>query len=399
MPQSHNLFLAILALALGAFAIGTSEFAAMGLLPWYAADLGVTEPQAGHVISAYALGVVVGAPITTILGARLPRRRYVAGLIAAYGVLNLMAAVLPGFGTLVATRFAAGLPHGGYLGVAMLMAADALPREQRARGVTQVLLGLTVANIVGVPLAGALGQGFGWRWGFALPGVLALIAGLLILNLAPRQGVDPGARPMRELAALVNPAVILTLLVGVVGSGGMFAVYAYLSAAMLATTVPPAWTVPALLSLFGIGSTLGSILAARITIRFGAVNASAMLILAAMAAQAFAALAVGNWGLMLLSSLVLGLASTVFVPLQTRLMDVAGKAQSMAAAMNHAAFNAANALGPWLAGLALSAGWGWRSSGVVGIALSAAGLLAVLVVALHQRATGGPVAEAAVRPR
>src|SRR5690606_20649478 len=138
-------------------------------------------------------------------------------------------------------RFLAGLPHGGFLGVAMLFAADALPAHQRARGVTQVLLGRTIANVLGVPLAGALGPGLGWRWGFALPGVLALISGALIYKLAPRQGVDPNARPMAELRALVNPRVLLTLMVGVVGSGGMFAVYAYMSAAMLATTTPPVW--------------------------------------------------------------------------------------------------------------------------------------------------------------
>ena len=218
-----SLTLVILSLALGAFAIGTSEFAAMGLLPWFAADLGLSEAEAGHVISAYAFGVVVGAPITTLLGARLPRRRYLAALIAAYGVLNLLAAVLPGYSTLVGMRFLAGLPHGGFLGVGMLYAADALPREKRAKGVTQVMLGLTVANIVGVPFAGILGDVLGWRSGFALPGVLALIAAVLILRLAPRVGVDPNAQPMEELKALGNPAVLLTLLVGMIGCGGLFA--------------------------------------------------------------------------------------------------------------------------------------------------------------------------------
>lgn len=372
-----NATLAILALALGAFAIGTSEFAAMGLLPWYAADLGVTEPMAGHVVSAYALGVVVGAPLTSILGARLPRRRYLAALIAIYGVMNILASILPGYSTLVGARFLAGLPHGGFLGVAMLFAADALPREQRAKGVTHVLLGLTVANIIGVPLAQLLGQGLGWRWGFGLPGVLALAAALLILRLAPRVGVDPNANPMAELRALRNPAVAATLMVGAIGFGGLFAVYSFLSAAMLATTQPPVWAVTVALSAFGIGGTLGSILAARLTIRLGNFGAALALMLFMIVTQGFAALAVGSWTLMILSSFLLGLGSGMVVPLQTQLMDVAGKAQSMAAAMNHAAFNAANALGPWVAGMALAAGWGWRSSGIVGIALSLAGLVAL----------------------
>lgn len=154
MDQNCDFRHAILALALGSFAIGTSEFAAMGLLPYFAADLGISEPQAGHVISAYALGVVVGAPLTSVLGARLPRRRYLAALMAFYAVMNLLAAVLPGLFALTSMRFLAGLPHGGFLGVGMLYAADALPREHRARGAAQVLMGLTVANIIGVPLAG-----------------------------------------------------------------------------------------------------------------------------------------------------------------------------------------------------------------------------------------------------
>lgn len=388
MSSSPNIGLAILALALGAFAIGTSEFAAMGLLPFYAADLGISDSEAGHAISAYAFGVVVGAPLTTLLGARLPRRRYLAALIGLYGVFNLLAAYLPGYHTLVGARFLAGLPHGGFLGVAGLLAADAMPREQRAKGVTQVLLGLTVANIIGVPIAGMVGQYLGWRSGFALPGVLALISAVLILKLAPRVGVDPNARPMQELQALRNPAVLLTLLVGTVGCGGLFAVYAFLSKAMLATSNPPDWVIPLLLSAFGIGLTIGSILAARLTIRFGAIRTCLYIFLFMMVSQGFASFAVGSWELMVVSALFLGLGSSVFVPLQTRLMDVAGEAQSMAAAMNHAAFNAANALGPLAAGLALDQGWGYRSSGIVALGFSVLGLGTLALLAWHQRRSG-----------
>ncbi|WBU58844.1 MFS transporter [Paracoccus albus] len=393
-----SLTLVILSLALGAFAIGTSEFAAMGLLPWFAEDLGLSEAQAGHVISSYAFGVVVGAPITTLLGARLPRRRYLAALIAAYGVLNLLAAILPGYSTLVGMRFLAGLPHGGFLGVGMLFAADALPREKRAKGVTQVMLGLTVANIVGVPFAGILVDVLGWRSGFALPGVLALIAAVLILRLAPRVGVDPNAQPMEELKALSNPAVLLTLLVGMIGCGGLFAVYAFLTQAMLVTTTPPNWAVPVMLSAFGIGSTLGSILAARMTIALGPIGACFRLFIFMMITQAFAVWAVGNWQAMIASAFLLGLGSGVFVPLQTRLMDIAGNAQSMAAAMNHAAFNAANGLGPLVAGWALDAGWGWRSSGVVAIGFSLVGILMLGIVWLHARRNGEVIGPARAAP-
>lgn len=387
MPeQTQNLRPAILALGLGAFAIGTSEFAAMGLLPYFAADLGLTEPQAGHVISAYALGVVIGAPLTAILGARLPRRRYLAALIGFYGVMNLLAAMLPGFAALTVMRFLAGLPHGGFLGVAMLYAADALPRGQRARGAAQIILGLTVANIAGVPISAALGQGIGWRWGFVLPGALALISAWAILRFAPRVGGNPKARPLAELQALRNPQVLWTLAVGAIGTGGMFAVYAFLTAAMLAKTDAPDWSIPAALAMFGIGGTLGIWGAGRLTEEWGTIRTSYASLAAMAATQLFAAQVVGNWPLMVLSSFLLAAAAGLVVPLQTRLMDVAGEAQNMAAAMNHAAFNAANALGPLLAGAALAAGWGWQSSGYVGAALSAAGALVLTLAMWHQRA-------------
>lgn len=385
MQPAPRLGFAILALCLGAFAIGTSEFAAMGLLPWFAADLGITEPQAGHVISAYALGVVIGAPLTTLLGARLPRRRYLAALIAFYGLMNLLAAVLPGYAALTGARFAAGLPHGGFLGVATLVAADALPREQRAKGVAQVILGLTVANIVGVPFAGVLGQGLGWRWGFALPGVLALISAGLILKWVPRVGVDPNARPLAELKALANPSVLLILLVGAIGSGGFFAVYSYLSAGMLATAEPPPYAIPLTLAVCGFGMTFGNLIAAPLTVKLGPFRALLVLFSYGVLMQLFASVAVGFWPAMTLSVLLMGLGSGAVVPIQTRLMDVAGSAQSMAAAMNHAAFNLANALGPFLAGLALDAGWGWRSSGVVGAGLSVLGILALALAWSHAR--------------
>ncbi|PZO64414.1 MAG: MFS transporter [Paracoccus denitrificans] len=385
MQKDHSITLAILALALGSFAIGTSEFAAMGLLPYFSAELQATPTEAGHIISAYALGVVIGAPLTSILGAKLPRRRYLAALIAFYGVMNIASAVLPGFGALAITRFLAGIPHGGYLGVAMLFAASVLPRERRSLGAAQILMGLAVANIVGVPLAGALGQGIGWRWGFALPGVLSLIAAVLILKLAPRAGVDKSARPLDELKALTNPQVLLTLLVGAIGFGGMFAVYTFLSAAIIATTTAPHWVIPVALALFGVGATVASYYVAMLSDRVGAFRASFIILVVMIVSQAFAAVAVGNWPLMLLSALLLGGGSGLAIPLQTRLMDVGGEAQSMAAALNHAAFNAANALGPWLAGIALAAGYGWRSPGVVAVGISLAGLAALGLAAWAAR--------------
>ena len=394
MTTSTDFRAAILALALGAFAIGTSEFAAMGLLPYFAADLALSESQAGHVISAYALGVVIGAPIMAILGARLPRRRFLAALMAFYGAMNLVAALMPGFQSLFAARLLAGLPHGGFLGVAMLYAADALPVGQRARGAAQVIMGLTVANIFGVPLAGWFGQVTGWRLGFAMPGLIALVSAWAILRVAPRVGGNPGARPWDELHALRNPRVLWMLAVGAVGFGGLFAVYAFLTAAMLATTTPPGYAIPLALAMFGVGGTISTWGAGRVTEALGTTRAAFVALAAMAVAQGFASFAVGDWRLMVLSSFVLALSAGLVIPLQTRLMEVAGDAQNMAAAMNHAAFNAANALGPFLAGMALAAGWGWASTGIVGIALTAAGAVVLGLATVQDRASRAPAATA-----
>ncbi len=376
----------IFSLAMGAFAIGVSEFAAMGLLPYYAMDFGVSEPAAGHAISGYALGVVIGAPVLAVLGARLPRKTFLAALIGFFGLANLLSAFMPAMLALTGTRILAGLPHGAYLGIAMLFAADMLPKGQRAAGVAKVLMGLTLANVIGVPIAGAIGQALGWRSMFLIVTVMALLTTAMILKFAPFEQPDPAASPMRELGALQNRAVWLTLLVGAVGFGGVFAVYSYLSAAMIATADAPVWAIPLALSAFGVGATLGNMVAGRLASwsRFG----GALVLLIGMAVMPLVYTAVmGNWPLMVVTILLLGMTAGLVIPLQMRLMDVAGNAQTLAAALNHAAFNLANALGPYFAGLALSAGYGWGSTGYVGAALATGGIVVLGIAFLDSRRT------------
>ncbi|ETX29590.1 MFS transporter [Roseivivax isoporae] len=382
--DTRRVSLTILSLAIGAFAIGVSEFAAMGLLPYYAADFAVSEPSAGHAVSGYALGVVIGAPVLAVLCARLPRRMVLALLIAVFGAANLLGALAPSMGLLTTTRVLSGLPHGAYLGIAMLFAADLLPKGRRAAGVAQVLMGLTIANVVGVPAASAIGQSIGWRSLFVIVAVIATLSAVMIWRLAPNPQQAPDASPLRELGALANRAVWLTLLVGAVGFGGVFAVYSYLSAAMIDAAEAPAWAIPLALSGFGVGATLGNVLAGRLASwsRFG----GAGLLLAGMVATSLLySQTIGNWPMMAASVALLGATAGLVIPLQMRLMDVAGDAQTLAAALNHAAFNLANALGPFFAGLALAAGYGWGATGVVGAALSAAGLVVLLVARVDAR--------------
>lgn len=376
--------LVMLALAMGGFAIGTTEFAAMSLLPYFSADLGIDEPTAAHAISAYALGVVVGAPIIAVLSARVPRRTLLMGLMAVFGVANCLSAMSPSYNWLLVFRFMSGLPHGAYFGVAALVAASLVPQNKRASAVAKVMLGLTVATIIGVPVATWLGQAFGWRWGFAVTGLLALMTFVMVAAFAPRDKPAADASPLRELGAFANRQVVLTLITAVVGFGGLFAVYSYTASTLLEVTKVEPWVVPIVIGLFGVGMTLGTIFAAWAADKALRATATGIIIASALAMFAFP-FSVGNVWTISLVVFLIGCASSLGVVIQTYLMDVAKDAQTLAAAANHSAFNAANALGPWLAGLAISAGYGFPSSGFVGCGLAVLGLVMWLVTLADAR--------------
>ena len=362
------------ALALGGFAIGTTEFATMSLLPFFAPDLGVSEANASQVISIYALGVVIGAPLLAVLGARMDRRRLLVALMLLFAAGNALSALAPDFRSMLAFRFLAGLPHGAYFGVAALMAASIVPPARRAQSIARVMLGLTIATIIGVPFANAIGQWLGWRWGFAIVTVCALATAGLVAMFAPSQPADEGASPLTELGALANRRVWLTLSIGAIGFGGMFAVYTYLASTLLEVTMAPPAAIPAMLAVFGLGMTIGTLLAGWGADRAPMLTVGAMLALAAVLLALFPLASHSLWTLAPVIFLI-GLTGSIGVPLQARLMDVAGKAQTLAASLHHSAFNFANALGPWLAGMAVAAGHGFESSGTVGAGLALGGLL------------------------
>jgi len=372
------------ALAMGGFAIGTTEFATMSLLPYFAPGLGIDEPTAGHVISAYALGVVVGAPLLAVLGAKLSRRMLLILLMASFALFNGLSALAPSYGLMLLFRFLSGLPHGAYFGIASLVAASLVPTDKRSQAVGRVLLGLTVATVIGVPLANWMGQAIGWRWGFALVAVLALLTVLLVWFLAPQDKPERSASPLRELAALGNGRVWLTLGIGAVGFGGMFCVYTYVASTLLEVTRVSPGLIPVALGIFGAGMTAGNLIAPRYADRALMPTAAALLIGSAIALALYP-LAAGNFWLLCLDIFAIGFGGALGPVLQTRLMDVAGEAQALAAALNHSAFNTANALGPWLGGLAIAAGWGWASTGYVGAGLALGGLAILGLAVLSDR--------------
>lgn len=372
------------ALAVGGFAIGTTEFATMSLLPYFARDLGIGAPTAGHAISAYALGVVLGAPLIAVLGARISRRALLIGLMLVFAIANGLTGLAPSYHAMLALRFVSGLPHGAYFGVAMLVAASLVPPEKRAQASARVLMGLTVATIIGVPCANWLGQAIGWRWGFGIVAALSLLTASLVALFAPRQPPDRGASPLTELAALENRDVLLTLAVGAVGFGGLFSVYTYLANTLLFVTHVPESVVPLVFALFGAGMMSGLMIVPAFA--HGRLMAIAGAILVWFAVTlALYTFAVGSLWSISLSVFAIGLGGALGPVLQTRLMDVAGKAQTLAAALNHSAFNVANALGPFLGGIAIAHGYGLASTGLVGSGLALSGLLIWTVAVKIQR--------------
>ncbi|WP_368642874.1 MFS transporter [Castellaniella ginsengisoli] len=365
--------LVIFALAIGAFAIGTTEFATMSLLPYFAQDLGIDAPTAGRVISAYALGVVVGAPLLTVLAARMARRTLLVALMGVFALFNGLCAFAPSYEWLLALRFLSGLPHGAYFGIGALMAVSLVPHAQRNQAVGRMFLGLTVATIVGVPFANWLGHALDWRWGFALVSLAGLLTMGLVAWLAPYSPPEPGASPWRELGALRQPQVWLTLAVGAIGFGGLFAVYTYLADVLLEVTGVAPDVVPPVLAVFGVGLTVGNILVPWLADRAPMPTAAGLLLWSA-AMTALFPLAAGNVWTLSANVFFIGFGGALGTILQTRLMDVARHAQGLAAALNHSAFNFANALGPLLGGMAIAHGYGWTSPGWVGTGLALAGL-------------------------
>lgn len=368
-----NTRLALFALAVGGFAIGTTEFASMSLLPQLATGLGVDEPTAGHAISVYALGVVVGAPTLAVLGARLSRRKLLIALMAFFAAANALSALAPTFGWMLLFRFMSGLPHGAFFGVGALVAASMVPHERRSQAVSRMMLGLTIATIAGVPFANVIGRALGWRWGFAIVAVLAVVTALMVLFFAPRTPPDRAASPLRELGALRNLHVWLALATGAIGFGGLFAVYTYLASTMIEVTGAAPEMIPVALALFGVGMTLGTIICAWGADRALMPTAGLTLVFGAAVLALYALAAQQTWS-MLVTVTLIGMSGGLGSVLQIRLMDVAGEAQMLAAALHHSAFNVANALGPLLGGAAISAGLGWTSTGWVGMALALGGL-------------------------
>ncbi|MFJ6544456.1 MFS transporter [Streptomyces sp. NPDC091385] len=367
--------LALLALAVGAFGIGTTEFVMMGLLPDVADDLHISIPTAGHLVSAYALGVVIGAPLLAALTARMSRRTVLIGLMALFVAGNALSAFAPGYESLLAARFLSGLPHGAFFGVGAVVATSMVAPERKARSVSLMFLGLTVANVAGVPVATLMGQHLGWRATFLGVSAIGLAAIASLALLIPHDHTHASPAGLRgELAALKSLPVWLALGTTVAGFGALFAAYSYITPMLTGAAGFDPASVTLLLALFGVGATAGNLLGGRLADHamrgtlFGGLAALGVVLALfplMMRAEWSAALAVA----------LLGMAAFVTgSPLQLMVMDKAAAAPSLASSANQAAFNLANAGGAWIGGLALAAGLGVTSPALAGAVLAVLGI-------------------------
>ncbi|PFG38560.1 DHA1 family inner membrane transport protein [Georgenia soli] len=388
--QPRPLALALLGMAVGSFAIGTTEFATMGLLPQVAETFAATIPQAGHLVSAYALGVVVGAPAIVLASSRAPRTGLLVALALALAVGNALSALAPTLPTALAARFLAGVPHGAYFGIAAVVASAVSPPQRRARSVSLVMVGLTVATMLGVPLSTAMGQAWGWRSLYWLVTAVAVLAAVAIWRWVPPVAVRAGATARRELTALRSLQLWLAVATGAVGFGGMFAVYSYITPTMTEVAGIAETDVPWVLFVFGVGMTLGTLLGGRLADRSVHGSIIAGLVAMAVSLAAFAAVVRGPVSAYLMVLLVSVGSQLIGPALQTRLLDVSREGPSLGAALHHSALNIGNALGAWVGGVVIAAGLGYLAPAWAGSLLALAGLGVAVVAVLLERRSGAP---------
>ncbi|MGW0937893.1 MFS transporter [Streptomyces sp. NPDC002666] len=380
--------LALLALAIGAFGIGTTEFVIMGLLPEVAADFQVSIPTAGFLVTGYALGVVIGAPLMTLLGTRVSRKRMLMILMALFVIGNVVSATAPVFGVMLAGRVVASLAHGAFFGIGSVVAADLVAPHKKAGAIAMMFTGLTVANVVGVPLGTYIGQSVGWRSTFFVVAALGVIGLLGVARLVPDQPRPEGVRLRHELAAFRNVQVLLAMAMTVLGFGGVFAAITYITPMMTEIAGYSASSVTWLLVLFGLGMVGGNLLGGKFADRrlmpllFVSLGGLAVVLsLFTLTAHNKIAAAVTIF-------LIGGLGFATVPPLQKRVLDQAAGAPTLASAVNIGAFNLGNALSAWLGGMVIAAGLGYTAPNWVGAALAASALvLAVVSSTLERRTT------------
>lgn len=383
--RERSLLAGILALAMGGFAIGTTEFAIMGLLPQAVEELGVDLPAGGVLISAYALGVVVGAPLLAAGMARVNRRTSALWLMALFIVGHAISLWAPTYESMLVARFISGLPHGAYFSAAALAAAHLAGPARRGQAIAWVMAGLSVANLLGVPLATWLGQELGWRSMFVVTGIFGLATVLAVALFVPSIPAPEGTSIRRELGGMASPALWKAVAVGIVGFAGMFALYTYIVPVMVEVGGMPIALAPLVMGFYGVGMVVGTLLGGSWADRSAVRTLQWSLGLVAVALAAFS-LAAPWWWLSLVPLVAAAICASALVPsLQVLLVDSAPQSPQLAGALNHSALNLANAAGAWVGAAVIAAGATLQVPAAAGAVLAVLGL-ALSWILLRRRA-------------
>jgi DHA1 family inner membrane transport protein len=389
----------LIALAVAAFGIGTTEFVIMGLLPDVARDLAVSIPRAGLLVTGYALAVTLGSPVVAIATARLPRRATLLGLMGVFILGNTLCALAPGYWTLMAARVVTALAHGAFFGIGSVVATQLVPRHRRAQAIALMFTGLTLANVLGVPAGTLLGQAEGWRatfWAVVVIGVAAVAA---LLAFVPAIAADPNTDLLGEFRALRRTQVLLAMLISVLSSVSLFCVFTYIAPLLERVTHFTPHAVSLVLLLVGVGLTAGNLLGGWLADwRLMPSIMAAFVALAVILAGLYAATPFPVAAIVMLT--LWGAASfTLASPLQMRVVDEAIEAPNLAATLNQGAFNLGNAAGAWLGGMAIAAGWSFRDLPVIsaGVAVVALGFTVFSYMLDQPRGAVQPVASGARR--
>ncbi|NHN83361.1 MFS transporter [Acetobacter musti] len=388
VPLHQGRTAALLVLTFGTFVVGTGEFAIMGMLPEFASSLGLSAADAGYAITAYALGVVIGAPLITILGARLSRRELLLTLLLLFCFGNILSIVMPTPGLVEVARFITGLPHGALFGISALVAASMVERSRRGWAVGRVLSGIAISTLIGAPFSTFAADHFGWRIAYLIIAVFGFVTFLGVWRYIPADQPNRSISPLREVTALGNAQILLTLLTAAIGFGGMFAIYTYLTSVLVNVTQVSEWQVMICMMIWGLGMLAGANGGAWLVDRNLDVAAILALAGSAVAMVAFPMVMHSYAGLTLDVFLIPAFVNGLGPALQTRLMDFAGDAQTLAASLNHSAFNIANALGASLGSVLLAHQYGYGSLGMGGALLSGAGLVVYLVALVLLKRSG-----------
>ena len=377
----------LLALAMGGFGIGLTEFVMMGILPEVATDLGITIPQAGHFISAYALGVVIGAPLLVMIASNFPPKKLLITLMVCFTVFNSLTIIAPNYGFMMASRLLSGLPHGAFFGVGAVVASRLARENKAASAVSIMFAGLTFANIFGIPAGTYLGQNISWRYTFALVafvGVLAILSLLFLMPALPKKNGGSSIKDELKVFTRLEPWLILA--VTAIGTGGFFAWYSYITPLLTEVSGFSKNNVLFILMFAGVGMTAGNIACGKLADAVSPSKATAILLtLMATSLLTISFVAESQWAILTMTFITGGLAFSISAPIQMLMIRAAGNSEMLASSVNQAGFNIGNAVGAFLGGLPIAAGYGFTSPEWVGAALALSGALMTLVVLSHQR--------------